>query len=85
MEWCKDDVLTLIEMYKERENLWNCTSNEYKNKNKRHDALMETALRFKTTKSEIGRELKNILRTFAGCEGLSTRRSLVSSAVVYGY
>ncbi len=39
MEWCKDDALTLIKMYKDRENLWNCTSNEYKNKNKPHDVF----------------------------------------------
>ncbi len=37
MEWCKDDVLTLIEMFNNLENLWNCTSNEYKNK--RHDVF----------------------------------------------
>ncbi len=39
IEWCKGDVLTLIKMYKDHENLWNCTSNEYKNKNKRHDVF----------------------------------------------
>lgn len=65
MEWCKDDVLTLIQMYKDRENLWNCATNEYRNKNNRHDALTEIADHFETTKFEVERKLKNILSTFA--------------------
>ena len=52
MEWTDDKVLELIELYRARPNLWNCKLAEYKDKNKRHDALNELATHFKVEKSE---------------------------------
>ncbi len=64
MEWSNELVFTLIEMYRNRPNLWDCKLKEYKDKNKRHDALMEIANHFKVEKSEIERKLKNLRSTF---------------------
>ncbi|XKL67860.1 hypothetical protein PGB90_003351 [Kerria lacca] len=55
-------VLLLIEMYRDRPVLWNCQINEYRDKNKRHDAFMEIANHFKVEKenllSHFSREVK---------------------------
>ncbi|KAF5274535.1 hypothetical protein FQA39_LY07147 [Lamprigera yunnana] len=53
MEWNDINVLRLIELYREREVLWSCKlKEEYKNKNKRHDALLEIAVSFGVSKEE---------------------------------
>ncbi len=57
MEWSKEKTLELIQFYKERPVLWDCTLADYKNKNKRHDALTEIAIHFQVEKVEI--EKKN--------------------------
>lgn len=63
-EWKTEDVTHLLEMYRDRPNLWNCKADTYKDRNKRHDSLMEIAEYFKVPKEEIERKLKNLLSHF---------------------
>ncbi|KAK4887692.1 hypothetical protein RN001_003963 [Aquatica leii] len=65
MEWYDVNVLRLIELYREREILWNCKLKEYKNKNKRHDALLEIAVSFGVSKEEVDKKIRYLLSHFA--------------------
>ncbi|KAK4887254.1 hypothetical protein RN001_003525 [Aquatica leii] len=65
MEWNDVNVLRLIELYREREILWNCKLKEYKNKNKRHDALLEIAVSFGVSKEEVDKKIRYLLSHFA--------------------
>ncbi|KAF5298305.1 hypothetical protein FQA39_LY11789 [Lamprigera yunnana] len=65
MEWNDIKVLRLIELYREREVLWNCKLKQYKNKNKRHDALLETAVSFEASKEEVDKKSRYLLSHFA--------------------
>ncbi len=44
MEWTNKDFVNLMQIYKERPNLWDLCHEDFKDKNKRHDALIETAI-----------------------------------------
>ncbi len=48
-------------MYKLRLILWNCKLTDYKNRNKRHDALTESATHFQIKKGEIEKKIKDLL------------------------
>nr|CAH7761993.1 unnamed protein product [Callosobruchus chinensis] len=65
MEWNDTGVLKLIELYREREVLWNCKLKDYKNKNKRHDALLEIAILFGVGKEEIEKKVRYLISHFA--------------------
>lgn len=65
MEWTNEKVLQLIEVYREHPLLWDCHLSEYKNRNRRADALNEIALSFGVDKTEIDRKIKNLLSHFA--------------------
>ncbi|CAH1970882.1 unnamed protein product [Acanthoscelides obtectus] len=58
--WTIEEVTNLIEVYRERPNLWNPKNVDYKNRYKKYDSLKEIAEIFGTTKDEIERKLKNI-------------------------
>lgn len=65
MEWSEDKTLNLIEMYRERPFLWNSRLTDYKNRNKRHDALLEISVSFGTEKDEIEKKIRYLLSHFA--------------------
>jgi hypothetical protein len=65
MEWTNDKVISLIELYRNRPVLWDCRLKEYKDRNKRHDALMEIAVSFGVREEEIDRKLKNLICHFS--------------------
>nr|CAH7753471.1 unnamed protein product [Callosobruchus chinensis] len=65
MEWNDTGVLKLIELYREREVLWNCKLKDYKNKNNRHDALLEIAILFGVGKEEIEKKVRYLISHFA--------------------
>ncbi|XP_046144686.1 uncharacterized protein LOC123988482 [Osmia bicornis bicornis] len=64
-EWTQDKVLQMIEMYRNRSNLWDCRDKTYKDRNKRHDALTEIAVCFGESKEEIDRKIKSLLSHFS--------------------
>ncbi|KAK4878977.1 hypothetical protein RN001_007123 [Aquatica leii] len=65
IEWNDVNVLRLIELDREREILWNWKLKEYKNKNKRHDALLEIAVLFGVSKEEVDKKIRYLLSHFA--------------------
>ncbi|GFG39776.1 hypothetical protein Cfor_04916 [Coptotermes formosanus] len=65
MEWTNDKVISLIELYRNRPVLWDCRLKQYKERNKRHDALMEIAVSFGVGEEEIERKLKNLICHFS--------------------
>ncbi|KAK4879107.1 hypothetical protein RN001_007253 [Aquatica leii] len=65
MEWNDVTVLRLIELYRERKILWNCKLKEYKNKNERHNALLEIAVSFGVSKEEVDKKIRYLFTHFA--------------------
>lgn len=65
MEWSHEKVQQLIDLYRDHSVLWDCKMKAYKDKNKRHDALIEIATSFNVHKDEIERKIKNLLSHFA--------------------
>ena len=61
MEWTNDKVISLIELYHNRPVLWDCRLKEYKDCNKRHDALMEIVV---SSTLETGRYSKPLFVWF---------------------
>jgi hypothetical protein len=43
MEWSGESIFTLIEMYRDRPVLWNVKCEDYKNRNKNHDAWQDVS------------------------------------------
>ncbi|XP_053618252.1 uncharacterized protein LOC128679819 [Plodia interpunctella] len=60
MEWDDEKYLTLINLYHEKEVLWNPKHPDHKSRPKRFDSLNEIANHFKTNVSEIERKIKNL-------------------------
>ena len=65
MEWTNDKVINLIYLYRDRPVLWDCRLKEYKDRNKRMDALLEIAFSFGVEKGEIERKIKNLVCPFS--------------------
>lgn len=65
MEWTDNMVLKLLDMYREREALWNCKLESYKNKNLRHNTLLEISESFGTSKEEIEKKIRYLLSHFS--------------------
>lgn len=59
-------TLAFIDMYRHRPILWDFTQNDYKNKIKRHDMLMEIAVSFGINEVEVEKKIKNSQRTGNG-------------------
>ncbi|KAK9873266.1 hypothetical protein WA026_021755 [Henosepilachna vigintioctopunctata] len=60
MEWNDEQVLVLIDLFRERRHLWDSSDPNYKLKNKRHDSLMEIAVSFGIERLEIERKWNNL-------------------------
>lgn len=58
--WSQDMTIQLIDEYRLRPVLWDCKIKEYKDRNKRHDSLMELSTLFKEEKLEIEKKIKNL-------------------------
>ncbi|XP_045775422.1 uncharacterized protein LOC123874229 [Maniola jurtina] len=58
--WDDSAVLLLIEKYQENELLWNPRHMDFKNRNKRNDAVRDIASVFNIASTEIERKLKNL-------------------------
>jgi len=61
MEWTNEKVLSLIDLYRDRPVLWDCRLKQYRNRNKRMDALLEISGRLRVEKEEIERKIKNLV------------------------
>lgn len=63
-EWFKGEIEDLINMYHGKPELWDVTSNIYKNRVKKQDAVKEMAEEFNTTVEEIQRKIHNLRNQF---------------------
>ncbi|KAF5271925.1 hypothetical protein FQA39_LY07942 [Lamprigera yunnana] len=64
MEWTNAKVCELIELYRDRPVLWDCRLKEYKDRNKKQDALQEIADTFGVDKQVVERKIKNVVCHF---------------------
>lgn len=60
MEWTEKNVLILIDLFRKERNLWDPRDENYKNKNKKHDSLLELSKILGIEKAEVERKLKNM-------------------------
>lgn len=65
MKWSLDKTLELVELFRLNPISWNCKLSDYKNRDKRHDALNEIANSINVEKYEVGRKIKNLSSYFA--------------------
>lgn len=70
MDWSKDMGLSLVNLYKNKEVLWNPGNSEYHQKNRRHDAWQEVAdelsliIKKPVSSLECKRKMDTILSSF---------------------
>ncbi|GBO10294.1 hypothetical protein AVEN_135557-1 [Araneus ventricosus] len=64
MEWTREQVLTLIELFRQRPDLWDETRAEFKDKNKKNIAWNEIAEEMKVNKAEAQAKFRNITSQF---------------------
>lgn len=64
MEWQQDTVSHLIELYREREILWNTSNSNYKNKFKKNDAWCEIAQILSIERGEVENKMKRVIGQF---------------------
>ncbi|KAF5286323.1 hypothetical protein FQA39_LY04221 [Lamprigera yunnana] len=64
MEWTNAKVCELIELYRDRPVLWDCRLKEYKDRNKKQDALQEIADTFGVDKKVVEKKIKNVVCHF---------------------
>ncbi|XP_072386709.1 uncharacterized protein [Diabrotica undecimpunctata] len=65
MEWNEENTQNLLDMYHERPVLWNSRLADYKDRNKRRDALLEISVSFGVEKEEIKKKIRYLLSHFA--------------------
>lgn len=64
MDWTNDKVCNLINLYRDRPILWDCRQRDYKDRNKKLDAMLEIAVSFGVNKEEVQRKIKNLVCHF---------------------
>lgn len=64
MEWSKESVCHLIDLYHEKQILWDQTQPEYKNKFKKNDAWCEISKILNKEKLEVEKKMKNLISQF---------------------
>ncbi|KAL4720031.1 hypothetical protein ACJJTC_014225 [Scirpophaga incertulas] len=62
--WSNENVITLIELFQERQVLWNPQMDEYKDRNKKHDAWMQIAAEFNLDKQAIEKKMRSLIGQF---------------------
>ncbi|CAH1979148.1 unnamed protein product [Acanthoscelides obtectus] len=60
MKWDKESTLKLIEMYEAHPELWNCILKEYRDRDKKAQAIKNIADQLKITEAEVGRKWHNL-------------------------
>ncbi|XP_063538246.1 uncharacterized protein LOC134747583 [Cydia strobilella] len=63
-QWTNQNVFKLIEMFEERELLWNTMLEEYKDRNKKHKAWYEIANAFELERSVVEKKMRSLIGQF---------------------
>jgi uncharacterized protein YwgA len=64
MEWNREQVTLLIDMYREKRELWDPSYEHYKNRNRKHDAWLEIANTLDTSHEAVEKKMKNLIFQF---------------------
>lgn len=64
VEWTNDQVITLIELFREKPVLWNQALSDFKNKNLKNYAWNEISQEIKVNKPEVQSKMRNLITTF---------------------
>ncbi|GBP73141.1 hypothetical protein EVAR_52568_1 [Eumeta japonica] len=64
MEWNKENTALLIEHFKEKRELWDSTSEHFKDRNRKHEAWMYLACKFDTEKSVVEKKMRSLIGQF---------------------
>jgi len=83
MEWLNENILLLIDKYRESELLWNAKHQFYYHKIKKNDAWEEIASGFNTTAEEV-KEINTLLSALRR-EKMKIKKSLVTGRGTYSY
>lgn len=62
--WDKENTIKLIQMYEQNNLLWNSSNENYKNKIKKQDAILDIANDFKCSPDEINKKLSLLLAQY---------------------
>lgn len=60
-DWSKDNIIKLIELFRDYPVLWDAKVADYKNRNKKHDAWNEIALAMKVERSEVEKKMRCLI------------------------
>ncbi|KAG5868838.1 hypothetical protein JTB14_033277 [Gonioctena quinquepunctata] len=64
MEWSRENVCKLIELFREKSILWDATERYHKNKQKKYDAWGEIAAQFDIDRGEVENKMKSLIGQF---------------------
>lgn len=64
MDWTNEKIIKFIQDIETYPLLWDTSHNDYKNRNKKHDAIQELAERFNCDSTEVMRKWKIILAQY---------------------
>lgn len=62
--WTNDKIILLIELYKEKECIWNPKNSDHKCRNSVHDAWTDIGKKLDTSVLELKRKIKNLVSQF---------------------
>lgn len=74
VEWSRQQIVDLIDMYETEDCLWNVRSRDYKNSLKKHDALLKIANAFARNKECVEKKLRSLVVAYR-----REKRKIVSS------
>lgn len=64
MEWDKENVCLLIDLYREKPVLWDPTNPDYKNRNRKHDAWGAIAATMDMSRDEVEGKMRKLIGQF---------------------
>lgn len=59
-QWTDDEIFVLINLYEEKEFLWNVNHKLYRNRDKKRSAFEEIATKFNCDVNEVQRKIHNL-------------------------
>jgi len=59
-QWTDDDIFELINLYEEKEFMWNANHKLYRNRDKKTSAFEEIAAKFNCDVNEVQRKIHNL-------------------------
>lgn len=62
--WSNENVFKLIELFQDRELLWNTQIDAYKDRNKKHEAWMQIANEFNLDRHSIEKKIRSLVGQF---------------------